>query len=243
MALRDQPYIPLYVQDFETDEKLIYCSALATGVYIRIMCHMHKSEQYGKILLKQNFKQTSKQVKNFALQLAKILPYELDIIEQALSELISEKVLILDGDILIQKRMVRDNEISELRSKSGYKGGRKTQQKLASKFAKAKTQANSENANENKDIESKDKGGVGEKEKGEKEKSFDRFNEWVDKSIPYLRRIKNQITFEEYCRLSEKYNGDQIKKILTDLSNYKDASKKYVSVNLTFQNWAKKEYG
>lgn len=99
------------------------------------------------------------------------------------------------------------------------------------------------NANENKDIESKDKGGVGEKEKGEKEKSFDRFNEWVDKSIPYLRRIKNQITFEEYCRLSEKYNGDQIKKILTDLSNYKDASKKYVSVNLTFQNWAKKEYG
>jgi len=148
MALRDQPYIPLYVQDFETDEKLIYCSALATGVYIRIMCHMHKSEQYGKILLKQNFKQTSKQVKNFALQLAKILPYDLDIIEQGLSELISENVLIMDGDILMQKRMVRDNEISELRANSGRKGGRKTQHNFASKFAKAKKQANYENENE-----------------------------------------------------------------------------------------------
>lgn len=77
----------------------------------------------------------------------------------------------------------------------------------------------------------------------EKEKEFLRFNEWVDKGIPYLRQIKNQITFDEYCRLTEKYNGEQIRKVLTDLSNYKDAPKKYVSVNLTFQNWAKKEYG
>ena len=43
MALRDQPYLPLYVQDFLTDEKLAECSAMATGVYIRLMCIMHKS--------------------------------------------------------------------------------------------------------------------------------------------------------------------------------------------------------
>lgn len=148
MALRDQPYIPLYVQDFETDEKLIYCSALSTGVYIRIMCHMHKSEEYGTILLKQNFKQTSKPVENFALQLAKILPYDVDVIEQGLSELIAEKVLHIEGDYLIQKRMVRDNEISMLRAKNGKKGGIKTQKKFASSFAKAKPQANTEYENE-----------------------------------------------------------------------------------------------
>lgn len=79
--------------------------------------------------------------------------------------------------------------------------------------------------------------------KTENEKSYDRFNEWIDKNIPYIRKIKNQITYAEYCRLTEKYNGDQIRKVLTDLSNYKDAPKRYVSVNLTFQNWAKKEYG
>lgn len=101
--------------------------------------------------------------------------------------------------------------------------------------------------NENEDIDIKDKGigGVGEKEeeKTDKEKEFDRFNDWIDRTIPYLRKIRDQITFEEYCRITEMYNGKQIRKVLTDLSNYKDAPKKYVSVNLTFQNWAKKEYG
>jgi hypothetical protein len=66
MALRDQPYIPLYIQDFLTDEKLIECSAQATGVYVRLMCIMHKSEDYGKILLRQKDKQKPKQIENFA---------------------------------------------------------------------------------------------------------------------------------------------------------------------------------
>ncbi len=52
MALRNQPYFPLYVQDFLTDEKLAECSAESTGVYIRLMCILHKSEEYGCILLK-----------------------------------------------------------------------------------------------------------------------------------------------------------------------------------------------
>ena len=71
MALRDQPYLPLYVQDFLTDEKLIECSASATGVYIRVMCIMHKSDPYGMILLKQKDKQTSSTIQNFALKLIK----------------------------------------------------------------------------------------------------------------------------------------------------------------------------
>ena len=79
-------------------------------------------------------------------------------------------------------------------------------------------------------------------EKSEKEKEFDRFNEWIDDNAKYLRKIRDQITFPEYQRIREKYNGEQIRKILTDLANYKEAPKKYVSVNLTFQKWAKKEY-
>ena len=147
MALRDQPYIPLYVQDFLTDEKLMECSAEAHGVYIRIMCIMHKSELYGTILLKQKDKQTEKQISNFALKVARSLPFDLPTIERSLSELIEEKVLHLDGDYLVQKRMLKDGEISLKRSKSGGEGGKKTQEKIknfASNFAKAKTQANSE---------------------------------------------------------------------------------------------------
>lgn len=149
---RDAPYLPLYVQDFLTDEKLIECSAQSTGVYIRLMCIMHKQEQYGTILLKQKYKQTPKQILNFATQLATSMPYSEGVISAALQELLEEKVLNLEGDLLVQKRMVRDFEISETRAAVGKKGG-----KVRSKnFAKAKPQAkgqakpqaNAENENE-----------------------------------------------------------------------------------------------
>lgn len=148
MALRDQPYIPLYVQDFMTDEKLIECSASATGVYIRLMCLMHKSEEYGTILLKQKYKQSNKQSLNFASQLAKSFPYNLSEIESAIDELLSEKVLEIIEDYLVQRRMVKDNEISIKRSISGSKGGLKTQnnhKQPLKKLAKANNKANTEN--------------------------------------------------------------------------------------------------
>jgi len=146
MALRDQPYLPLYVQDFLTDEKLIECSASTTGIYIRLMCIMHKSNSYGTILLKQKDKQTDKQIKNFALKLAKQMPYKIDEIESALNELISENVIFLNGDKISQKRMIKDNEISLIRAKAGKKGGKKTQ-----KFAKAKSEAKTEDEYEYED--------------------------------------------------------------------------------------------
>ena len=123
MALRDQPYLPLYVKDFLTDEKLNLCSAASQGIYIKLMCLMHKSEIYGGILLKQKFKQNSSTILNFACELSKLLPFTLLELETALDELISDGVLSLDGDLLYQKRMVHDNEISLKRSESGSKGG------------------------------------------------------------------------------------------------------------------------
>lgn len=151
MALRDQPYLPLYIQDFLTDEKLNECSAAATGLYIKIMCLMHKNDPYGKILLKQKDKQNGEQILDFASKFARILPYDLPTILSALRELISEKVVYLDGDFLCQKRMIRDNEISLIRSNSGSRGGKKTQEKnkiFAKANDKSKKQANSEYENE-----------------------------------------------------------------------------------------------
>ena|SRR5688572_27476339 len=123
MALRDQPYLPLYIQDFLTDEKLNECSAASTGVYIKIMCLMHKSEDYGKILLKQKDKQKDSKTHNFATKFAKLLPFDLPTIESALKELLDEGVLKYEGDYLVQKRMVEDNELSVKRSVSGRLGG------------------------------------------------------------------------------------------------------------------------
>lgn len=142
MAIRNQPYLPLYVQDFMTDEKLAECSAEATGVYIRIMCLMHKSEEYGVILLKQKHKQNASTCLNFACKLALHLPYPVEIIERSIMELTDNGVLIIDGDKMIQKRMVRDSALSCKRSEAGKIGGQKTGICL-SKMA-SKTQANTE---------------------------------------------------------------------------------------------------
>lgn len=146
MALRDQPYIPLYVQDIMTDEKLNECSASTHGIYIKgIMCLMHKSEQYGIILLKQKDKQTTNQNKNFAYKLVKHLPYSVDEIKKAIDELLSEEVLFIDGDKLCQKRMIKDNLLSIERAKAGKTGGLKTQ--FAKAKVKPKEKANSEDEN------------------------------------------------------------------------------------------------
>lgn len=145
MALRDQPYIPLYVQDLLTDEKLMECSAASHGVYFRLLCILHKQEEYGVILLKQKDKQTDNQIKNFALKLAKPLPFDLLLIEKCIAELECEKVIHIEGDKLIQKRMQKDGLISDERSKAGKLGGKTTQSKTEKKdlFAKAKSEAKS----------------------------------------------------------------------------------------------------
>lgn len=143
MALRNQPYLPLYVQDYLTDEKLNMCSAATQGVYIKILCIMHKSDEYGKILLKQKDKQNGKQIENFASKLARLLPFETDIILDALYELIDEKVVYIEGDSLCQKRMIKDEKLSFIRSNAGSLGGKKTQG-FAKANAQAKSQANSE---------------------------------------------------------------------------------------------------
>lgn len=171
MALRNQPYFPLYVQDFMTDEKLNECSAKANGIYIRLMCIMHKSEEYGTILLKQKYKQNesksenlleqkSKQVSEFASQLSKNMPFSIQEIVEGLTELLEEKVVHIEGDKLIQKRMQKDGIISDKRSSAGSKGGKKSSERkqnenFATDFAQAKPEAKTKQNTENEiEIES-----------------------------------------------------------------------------------------
>lgn len=149
MALTNQPYLPLYIQDWLTNNKLKQCLLGAHGLMINIMCLMHKEDTYGKLLLRQKFKQTKQPEKNFALMLAKLLPFDLAEIEKYLSELLEEKVLVINDDMLICKRMVKDAETSAARASNGSKGGKKTKekiQKLEDNFAVAKKVANTENA-------------------------------------------------------------------------------------------------
>lgn len=238
MTLRDQPYLPLYVQDFMTDEKLAECSAEATGVYIRIMCLMHKSEEYGKITLrdkdicrgKNSGKDSSNQngkhrgaprscdVSLFAEKLVKYLPFNYEIIVSALGELLDEKVLFIKGNSLCQKRMIRDNEISEKRSKSGRKGAESTNKKFkkeggedAASFAAAKSSANTENENEyeiNNIIKDKDKnknkednkGGMGEKEEEKEERKEKEENSDFSEIVETVEEVDPFKDFQDWIR-------------------------------------------
>jgi len=164
MALRDQPYIPLYIDDYLTDEKLNMCSASTQGIYIKILCIMHKSDPYGTILLKQKDKQATNQTENFAYKVAKLLSFSFDEIHAALLELIEEDVLQMDEDTLSQRRMVKDNSVSVSRANAGSKGGTSTQSKIK-KFAKAKNEANSVNENEIEDAIKVIKDGVKSKDR------------------------------------------------------------------------------
>ena len=172
MALTDQPYFPFYPKDWMTNEKLNMCSLASHGLMINIMSMMHKSETYGKILLKQKFKQTLKQnVKHplkFCLQLTRLFAFEYEEMTAPFLELLEEKVIRIEGDYLVCDRMVSDAEISLKRSKSGKKGGLSTHgkgKKFAKANAKAKKQANTaygyvivsgdENGNNNKGVNSK----------------------------------------------------------------------------------------
>lgn len=171
MALTNQPYIPLYVRDWLTNNKLKMCSTSAHGLMINIMCIMHKEDEYGTLLLKQNFKHDPNICLDFASYLARLLPFDRGEIYTALTELLEEGVLAIEDDKLICYRMVKDAQTSKTRANSGSEGGKKTQKKYkdfakakSKAPAKAKNQANTEYENEieNANVDEYDNDFVGE---------------------------------------------------------------------------------
>lgn len=137
MPRRDQPYLPLYVMDFLTDEKLRECSAASVGVYIMLMCVMHKQEEYGTISLREKDKTGEDLLRDFSAKLSKHLPFGEGVIEDGLRELVGEGVLHIEDEKLVQRRMVRDADISQKRAAAGKKGSSATN----SRFDAAKRSA------------------------------------------------------------------------------------------------------
>ena len=188
MALTDQPYLPLYVDDWMNNSKLKLCSPGAHGLMISIMCLMHKSDLYGTILLKQKFKQTDKQELNFASQIAKLTTFDLLEIEPFFYELIEEKVLKIEGD-----------SISKKRASSGKSGGEKTQESIKN-FAKANIQPNTviENVNES-EVEN-----VNESEKKIKATKFQIPK--IEEIQAYCEERKNNINSKTFFNFYESKN-------------------------------------
>ncbi len=196
-ALRKLPYIPLYVNDFSCDEKLRMCSPAAVGVYIFLLCFLHKSDTYGKLILrpkdrlpetdvlelqKQIESKTKSKIEStvipFAKRLQRNMPFELHEIADGINELAEERVITIDGDELYQRRMIKDGEISEKRSINGALGGRPTKNKeqekkqiesksLSKRESELKANTENEYAYEN-NIESEEKEVQGERKRNQR---------------------------------------------------------------------------
>lgn len=71
---------------------------------------------------------------------------------------------------------------------------------------------------------------------------YEKFNDWIKSDAPNILKLQRQITEPQFLKMKGMYDTDQIIFILRSMDNYKDLTKKYVSVYQTFLNWAKREY-
>lgn len=231
MALRDQPYIPLYVNDFLTDEKLLECSVVAHGIYIRLICLMHKSEEYGTIFIQDKHKQSDDVIENFAMKLVKYFPFPFKDVYEGLKDLLEQNVIQVNGTKITQKRMVEDNRISLIRAEAGKKGGQKSLGCLSKK--RSKTQANYEYENEN---ENKEKN---QNNKDSKDKS--KYRHISKEKFPLLKDSDFFSAFKDYLTMRKTIKKPATEKAveicLNKLSKYKIADAIDLLNTCIVNNW------
>ena len=135
-----------------SDERLSFCSLGAVGLFFRLICIMHLSEQYGYYLINKNSLKNlarfskNKAVQSFAekgifesskelfddesdtllnvlsTQLSKSISQPKNSVRKALNELIDAGILVLTDNGFYQPEMVKMDELSQKKSISGKKG-------------------------------------------------------------------------------------------------------------------------
>ncbi len=88
----------------------------------------------------------------------------------------------------------------------------------------------------------KETSSIEDAKKDPNQKRFDNLTEWMKENTPNVLKLSSPLTEKQYLKIKERYNSDQLKKILLAMENYKELNKRYRSVYLTFLRWAEKEY-
>jgi hypothetical protein len=117
MGASDRPSFQFYPQDWLSDEALSACSMAAQGLWIRMLCLMHKSERRG-FLMVGGKPPTEK-------QLSRMLYSSQNWIQKWIMELTLTGVLSVDKTTgcIYSRRMVKDEHIRCVRAKAGKLGG------------------------------------------------------------------------------------------------------------------------
>lgn len=110
------PWMKFYPQDWRADERLRMCSLSARGLWLEIMCIMHKSEKYGFLLIAGKAPTDT--------QLAFQVGTTPEQVSQLLAELRTAAVYsATSSGVIYSRRMVRDEKKSKINAKNGKKGG------------------------------------------------------------------------------------------------------------------------
>ena len=56
-------------------------------------------------------------------------------------------------------------------------------------------------------------------------------------TFPRVSRMKKPLTYEEYRKLLKKHSVESIRQTLKEMENHPNLNRRYVSANLTIQNW------
>jgi hypothetical protein len=123
------PWMKFYPQDWRSDERLRMCSLAARGLWIEMLCLMHRSEQYGLLLISGKAPTDA--------QLAVQAGCSADQIPDLLAELEQADVFSRTRKgVIYSRRMMRDEKKAQNARKNGAKGGNpnlyKTKEKTAS---------------------------------------------------------------------------------------------------------------
>jgi hypothetical protein len=147
------PWTKWYWQDYLSDENLSDCSLAAQGLWMRMLGYMARSEKRGYLIFNGNQKESKSLVEQKQIEskiLAKRTHTDEKIIEQLIGELEENGVFSRDENgIIFSRRLVREAELSRIRSEAGRKGGRPSL-KRDENHIESKLKAK-ENQNESKD--------------------------------------------------------------------------------------------
>jgi hypothetical protein len=126
------PAFQFYPADWLNDIKLQSCSLAAQGLLLNLMCLMHQSEVYGKLLING--------VQPPSREVAHLLRTRSNTYAARLAELLLKGVLHEDENkVICCKRMIKDEQIREVRRKSGKLGGNPLLKQGVKKWVKQKS--------------------------------------------------------------------------------------------------------
>lgn len=71
--------------------------------------------------------------------------------------------------------------------------------------------------------------------------NFRKFKDWINVNAPNVANMKEPFTEQQFERIKQDFPIEVIENVLRSMHNYRELLKKYVSANLTFRKWAKKD--